>query len=378
MRTGSNLIQATGMGQMHGRPRRLTGRCAALLLSAVIFYSALPGTVYLAQTATKPIKKDSLLKALSMHALRASELIADVKTRGVSFEVTDEVEVELREAGAGPKLIEAIRSNYRPPPKPAAPAAPAYNYSIPPGPPLSPAEVVALLQSGMGSDRVQKYVETLGVNFSLSPQTINQIKAAGGSGALIGAIAEISVRKASGASKGEEGGGSPDYDDLTDQATVAMHSNNSAYAIDLLQHAIAMDGTRPQAYSLLEFAELYGARNMVLAEKAARAAIERGGSAVFRVRHVHDATFETFCLGSIFVAKSDVTFKADDGGHTFEVAKSELIEASLDANVGKQFAAFYVKLADRYGKSKYYYFMPVTKSGAESNLTVNLITGYKP
>jgi hypothetical protein len=146
----------------------------------------------------------------------------------------------------------------------------------------------------------------------------------------------------------------------------------------LLQHAIAMDGTRPQAYSLLEFAELYGARNMVLAEKAARAAIERGGSAVFRVRHVHDATFETFCLGSIFVAKSDVTFKADDGGHTFEVAKSELIEASLDANVGKQFAAFYVKLADRYGKSKYYYFMPVTKSGAESNLTVNLITGYKP
>jgi hypothetical protein len=71
-----------------------------------------------------------------------------------------------------------------------------------------------------------------------------------------------------------------------------------------------------------------------------------------------------------------LTFKADDGQHTFEVPKAELTEARLDASLGKQFAAFSLKLADRFGKTKYYYFMPVTKNSVESNLIVALITGY--
>ena len=343
------------------------------ILAPVIIFCAFNQTAHPAPAAKKPISKDGLIKALSLHAFSASELIARVVSRGVSFELTGQIEAELRQAGAGPKLIEAVRSNYRPPPK-AVPAPPTYNYSIPPGPPLSPPEVIALLQSGMGSERVQKYVETLGVNFSLNQQTINSIKAAGGSESLIGAIAEAFTRRSGASGSGE---GAPDYDDLTDQATLAMHSNNSAYAIDLLKRAISMDGSRPGAYSLLEFAELYGARNLKLAEQAGRAAVERGGSAVFRVRHVHDATFETFCLGSIFVARSEVTFKADDGQHTFEISKAEVSDARLDASVGRQFAAFYLKLADRLGKTKYYYFMPVTKNSTESDLIVSFISDYR-
>src|SRR5205807_379963 len=96
----------------------------------------------------------------------------------------------------------------------------------------------------------------------------------------------------------------PDYDDLTDQAMYAMQTNKGPYGIQLLQQAIRLDSSRPTAYQLLGFAQLYGAFDIASAEQSMRAAMQRGGSAVFYVYHDHDGFFNSWCEGSFFVTNS--------------------------------------------------------------------------
>jgi hypothetical protein len=70
-----------------------------------------------------------------------------------------------------------------------------------------------------------------------------------------------------------------------------------------------------------------------------RAAIERGGAAAFHVYHDHDGAFGSYCEGSFFVTKTGVSFQANDGRDTFN-------------------------------------FAPNTRSKAESQLIIRLISGY--
>ncbi|HUK92289.1 MAG TPA: hypothetical protein VLZ81_17945 [Blastocatellia bacterium] len=369
MRVSPNFAQRRFTRPLVKLPAGVFQWLAALLVCAVGFTGAFSQTGASSQPPKGPISEDRLVRALHTRGMTTRELVERVENRGVSFRLTDETKAELVKAGARPALIEAVRANYKP----------AYNYSVPKGPPLSPNEVVSLLESGMGSERVQQYVATLGADFILNPDIIQKIKAAGGTEALVGTIAENSDA-ASGSGQGsddEATAGLPDYDKLTGDAMVAMHANNPKFAIDLLQRAIALDGTNPKAYSLLAFAELYGTKDVKMAEQDARAAIGRGGSAAFRVRHVHDPAFETYCLGSMFVGKSSVSFKADDGRHVFDIPKAKMIGASLDESIGKQFAAFDLRSTEGFGNNRDNFFTPVTKSRTESNLIVNLIIGYR-
>ena len=82
----------------------LAAACAALLLAG----SAAT------QTAKKPIKKQGLIDAVKINSLSTRELVKHIERRGVTFEVTPEVEAELRAVGARPEVIEAARANYRP------------------------------------------------------------------------------------------------------------------------------------------------------------------------------------------------------------------------------------------------------------------------
>ncbi|HLG16114.1 MAG TPA: hypothetical protein VJH03_16645 [Blastocatellia bacterium] len=359
-----------------------------LLTGGLLFIALDAGT---AQTGKTPYDKERLLKVVRLNALSTQEVVAAVQQRGVDFQTTAAIEAEFREAGARPELIEALRNNYRPPaPAGATPPSstmapsttkPAGN--VPSGPPLSKNEIVTLLQNGVPASRVEHLVEVRGVAFTLTPEISREITGAGGNRSLLGAITEkattASAAPHSSSTPVRAAKSGPDYDDLTDQAVSALQANNSSQAVRVLQQAIAMDSTRPTAYQLLGYAELYGNRDILAAERSMRAAIERGGAAAFRVYHDHDGFFKTFCQGSFFVTKSRVTFKAADGNHTFEANDADMKETELNGFVGSEYGAFHLKVFRDTSRNKTdnYNFAPATTKRAESTLIVTLIKGYQ-
>jgi hypothetical protein len=90
-----------------------------IIVSSMIFVQLIATCecVY-SQQAPPPIEKEGLLISLRKHALEIDELTNDLKTRGVNFSVTPEIEREIRQAGQYlgakiDKLIEAARNNDR-------------------------------------------------------------------------------------------------------------------------------------------------------------------------------------------------------------------------------------------------------------------------
>lgn len=354
--------------------------------AAAIVFAMMTASVAEMQ-AKQPYDKDKLLRVVQLNALPTSEVVQAIQQRGVDFRMTSEIESQFRGAGARPEVIDAIRGNYRAASSPPAgnpPSSPSSNprpsSSVPAGPPLSKNEIITLLQSGAPTARVEQFVEVRGVSFSITPQIAREIKEAGGNNALIGAITAKATETPS-ASPGPSGTASrpvpagPDYDDLTDKAVAAMQANNTYGAIRLLQQAVSLDSSKPQAYGLLGFAQLYGSKDILAAERSMRAAIERGGGAPFRVYHDHDKFFNTFCQGSLFVSKSNVTFRADDGNHTFEATRQDIKEAKLNGFVGAQYGAFHLKVGA--GKGETYNFAPFNKQKSEANLVLSLINSYQ-
>ena len=62
--------------------------------------------------AKGPLRKDQLIEALKVGGLPAGEYIQRIRDRGVDFDLTPEIEKELRDAGASSEIIEAIRTNH--------------------------------------------------------------------------------------------------------------------------------------------------------------------------------------------------------------------------------------------------------------------------
>jgi hypothetical protein len=352
------------------------------------------------QTAKNPYDKERLLRVVRLNALSTEEVVQAIGQRGVDFQMNADIEAEFRQAGARPELIEAMRSNFRsktPPPStpannPANNSTPKSNLNnsssnpnakVPPGPPLSKSEIVTLLQSGTPVSRVEQFVDARGVNFALNAQISKEITSAGGNRSLLGAIGEkapVATNNSSAPVKNVTApvSAGPDYDDLTDQAISAMQANNASSAIRLLQKAVTMDTAKPTAYQLLGFAYLYGNRDIITAETHMRAALDRNGVATFRVYHDHDGFFKTFCLGTFFVGKLGLTFKADDGNHTFEAQKVKIKEVEINDFVGSEYGAFHVKVYqdDKKKSSKNFNFAPATTKKDESKLVVSLVKSY--
>jgi hypothetical protein len=362
---------------------------------AILLALALTGTAHM-QSAKNPYDKERLLRVVSLNALSTQEIVQAIEQRGVDFQINTSIEAEFKQAGARPELIEAMRRSYRP--KTPPPTNNSNNTNAPPksnlnstnnaakvplGPPLSKNEIVTLLQSGLPVARVEQFVEVRGVNFALNAQVSKEITSAGGNRSLLGAIGEkapVATNNSSPPVKNvtTPANAGPDYDDLTDQAISAMQSNNSAGAIRLLQKAIIMDTAKPTAYQLLGFAYLYGNKDITSAETNMRAALDRNGVATFRVYHDHDGFFKTYCLGTFFVGKLGLTFKADDGNHTFEVEKAKIKEVEVNDFVGSEYGAFHVKVFqdEKKKSSKNFNFAPATTKKDESKLVVSLVKSY--
>jgi hypothetical protein len=371
-------------------PKRLLVTCLAVI--ALALWLAPGGAIEMRgpQAGKTPYDKERLLKVVKLNALSTQEVVSAVQQRGVDFQTTPAVEAEFRQAGARPELVEAIRSNYRAAtpaavtPTSTAPATTARpSAAVPAGPPLSKSEIITMLQGGVAAARVEQFVEVRGVSFTLTPEISREITAAGGNRSLLGAISERasaghSAPPASSPRATAPAVTQPDYEDLTDQAIAMMQANNANYAINLLQRAVAMDASRPTAYQLLGFAQLYGNGDIFSAERSMRAAIDRGGAAAFRIYHDHDGFFKTFCQGTFFITKSTVSFKADDGQHTFEATDDGIKETGMNSFWGAEYAAFHLKVfrdASR-NKSTTYNFAPATTRKPESTLIMNLIKAY--
>ncbi len=341
--------------------------------------------------AKKPITREGLVRAVRINGLSTAELVQQVQSRGVSFQMTADAEAELRAAGARPEVIEAARSNYRAGSAPLTNASGRGGSNVPAGPPLSKSEIVTMLQAGTPPARVEQFVERRGVSFQSNAQVAREIKAAGGTNSLVGAVAAGYVSPGRGARPGTAtrpapaAARGPDYDDLTDQATAAYDARNAALATRLLTQAIALDAAQPRAHQLLGFTRLYLQHDIEDAERHMRRAIELGGSASFRVFHDHaNGSFKQTCAGTLFVTKSDVTFKADNGGDTFETEDVNIREIKTN-NIaggafgallgGKDLGAFHIKVR-RGGDTKNYNFAPLTRKRNESELIIALVKAY--
>jgi len=365
----------------------LAAACAALLFAGAA-----------STQAKKPITKQGLMNAVKINGLSTRELVGQIERRGVDFQMSSSDESDLQGVGARPEVIEAARSNYRPAVVAAAPprtttaapprtntAAPAAN--VPDGPPLSKAEIVTMLQGGIPAARVEQFVEKRGVSFQVTPDVAREITAAGGNRSLVGAITERSTADVASNTSGNDSpfgnasatpaaNNAPDYDDLIDRATSSVSMQDYNGAIRFAQQAAQLDPQQPTAYSILGTVALYYSQNVSTAEQAMRAAIERGGAAAFHVYHDHDGNFNTYCEGSFFVTKTGVSFKANDGRDTFDAEDSNIKEAKTNSWVGAQIGAFHVKPVQKINGRDNFNFAPNTRSKAESQLIIRLISGY--
>lgn len=345
--------------------------------------------------AKRPITKKGLLEAVQINGLTTKELVGRIQQRGVDFELTSGDEAEFQRAGARPEIITAARENYRQVAAVNAPTRPpATNNSspgnnansarlanVPNGPPLARNEIITLLQSGAPAARVEQFVEKRGVSFSVTPEIAREIMAAGGTRSLVGAITEKSTEENSSANSSPVFGNTgrdegPDYDDLTDRALASMQANDSNGAIRLLQQAVSLDASKPTAYQLLGINMLYSQQNFSAAAQAMRAAIERDGAAVFRVYHDHDGGFNDVCQGSFFITKAGVSYKADNGNHTFEAEDANIKEAKTNGFVGVAYGAFHIKPRVKINGKDNFNFAPATRQKAESQLLLSMIQSY--
>ncbi|HWS56591.1 MAG TPA: hypothetical protein VN228_20820, partial [Pyrinomonadaceae bacterium] len=272
---------------------------------------------------------------------------------------------------------------------PARPATTAgTGANVPPGPPLSKNEVVTMLQGGIPAARVEQFVEARGVSFQVTPEVAREITAAGGNRSLVGAITEKSVA-ASNTSAGYDGPGDdgddddggdsgpagPNYDGLIDQAQSSFLAQDYNNAGSYLKQAIELDPSRPIGFQLLgSWAMVAG--DFATADKAMRAAIDRGGSASFRVLHDHDGGFNQYCEGSFFVSRAGVSFVANDGRDTFEAADSNIKEVKTNRLVGANLGAFHVKPVQRINGRDNFNFAPMSTNKAEAELLIRLVQAY--
>ena len=80
-----------------------------LLWSVLLVLSATVGTF--AQYKGSPVKKDKLISVLRSKQLQTREIVTVVKSNGVDFQVTPEVETELVGAGARAEVIAVAKAN---------------------------------------------------------------------------------------------------------------------------------------------------------------------------------------------------------------------------------------------------------------------------
>lgn len=335
-----------------------------------------------AQYKGSAVKKERLISVLRSKQLQTREIVNIINSNGVDFQLTPTVQAELVGAGARPEVIQAVRSNYRAStvtrPNSGKTSATKTRFT---GSPLNKDAIVTLLENGVNDVQVRKNVESRGVNFKATPQIKNEIKAAGGSIALLNliAVSYVDPNQSSAGNNTVGNAGGNDYDSLIDKA-VDLYDNrqDKQGALSALRQAVTTEPNNSRAYQLLGFMNLYGFSNFNEAERNMREALSRGGSAVFRVFHDHDGLFTVTCKGSLFVAKDTVRFESDDNIHTFQANDSDIKQVKTNNAFKRAFqtktGSFKIVLKSGEDKDGIKFsFAPLTDNIAESKMIIRLI-----
>jgi Tetratricopeptide repeat len=347
------------------------------LTICVIALAAVGGAF--AQYKGSPVKKEKLVSVLRSKQLQTREIVSVIKTNGVDFQVSQNVELELYQAGARPEVIAAAKANYRfsgPAPSPASGGR--SNFS---GSPLTKDAVVTLLQNGVADAQIRKNVSARGVNFKPTTKELVELKKSGASTPLINLIvASYANPNQNSAGRNDTGRTGPEpvsYQNLLEKAVELYDTKKDVGgAIAALQQAVRIDPSEARAYQQLGFVYLYGQKNFDEAEKSMRNAIDRGGSAVFRVFHDHDGLFTNTCQGSLFIAKDGVRFEGDDNKHTFQTADTNIKQLKMNSML----TTFYKTKAGSFkivlksgDDSVKFNFAPLTDNALESKMIIRLI-----
>ena len=242
----------------------------------------------------------------------------------------------------------------------------------------------ALLSKQLQTNDIVTIIRSNGVDFTLTPEILKALIAAGARPAVINAVSE-NLRVPiidNNASKSRDRkveittSPAPNYNDLLDQAMFTYtDQENSSDAVQLLQTAIKLKPNEPAAYQMLGFVNLYGLNNLTEAREAMREAIKNGGSAVFRVYHDDNGNFTKRCTGSLYISPESIRYESDDNIHTFETSTVNVDKIKLDTEsspIWNNYPIFkvFLKIGDAEAKFK---FAPVTAKVEESNMAALLI-----
>lgn len=120
-----------------------------LILGALPLAALLTLSVCAVAQQKKPVTKAGLLEALKERVLTTAQMVREIQGYGVDFQLTPQVEAELRRAGARPELIRVVAANYRPTaatPNPVNTATPPRAPVKAPEPALPPISLGAVVE----------------------------------------------------------------------------------------------------------------------------------------------------------------------------------------------------------------------------------------
>lgn len=252
------------------------------------------------------------------------------------------------------------------------------------GAPVKKDRLVKALRSKQLQTRdIVTVISTNGVDFALTPETRQQLVAAGARPEVIRAVAD-NPRLQSDASgviaKNRRAKNqkplAPDYEDLLDQAMFSYKErNNPQTAVRVLEAAMKLNPKNPAAYQMLGFVNLYGLKNQAQAERLMREAVANGGSAVFRVYHDDSGGFSGRCTGSLYISAESIRYESDDNLHTFETSVFNIDKFSLDTESNREWKKHSTfKILLKIGKDKTRFrFAPVSGSAGESKMVERMI-----
>lgn len=252
-----------------------------------------------------PVTKVRLVRAVKSKQFAVPVLVKQIKESGVDFELTAAVENELRAVRANQQIIDAVGENYRYAGRGSTGRRPA-----------APA-----------IDRKSESYEAL---FYRGLDALNGLRSA------------TNIEQAGSAARN---------------------------VINIGNQAIAVDASRPEAYTLIGSAHLI-TRNFAEAERYAQSAIDRGGDLAFPVYHLSGQPhIEILHVGTGFV-----TVESDQKFFQFNGRETTSLRAEQNYFTGSVYVATFSMTTKKAGRTDTWYFSPgSTGTPQEAQLIMNLI-----
>ncbi len=314
-----------------------------------------------------PIGRRQILEVLQQNLLTDQAFAARVNTQHLSFEMTMADEEAFRKAGAGPLLIAALWEHD--------------TFRIAPGlPPLTRQQIVTLLESDMPSPRVERIVKVRKVSMVVEKSAIDEIrKAAPGSTTLIDVITENIVEEKAEVKQpvvvppppppsGEDL--RKKYDALVAQARTTARTD-ATKALEILADAKKLDRSRPDAFALDGYIQLYQLNSPAQGGAQYKEAITKGGEVQVKVRYSFK---KTNSYGWLWIGPANIRFESDDKLDKLPLTRKQIVEVGLHFKARVKEDGLYVKVIGAgFDKESTLHFYSAQKNQQEDSMLVELL-----